>query len=412
MVRKRVAILGAGAAGCLCAVEIARRNPEVAVDLYEASGRPLAKVSMTGGGRCNLTNDFQGIRSLSEAYPRGEKLMKRLFHRFDNNDTLKWFEQEGVRFVLQEDHCYFPVTQDAMTIVRTLCRLMNKFGVTLHLHHRVAQIAPNEGGFELTFADEALKKAVCDFLVVTTGGFPKAGQFQIFEPLGLEIAAPVPSLFAFNLEDKAVRELGGAVVEDVVTSIEGTKFKAQGPLLITDFGMSAPAILKLSSYAARYLKECDYKFTLNINWMGETGIDAVRARLQQMAAENAMKLVTSIHPEELSARLWKLIVQRAGLAEDLRWNAVGKKALNKLVETLVNDKYAVSGKNKFKEEFVTCGGIALSELNMNTLEAKRYSGLFFAGEILDMDAITGGFNLQAAWTTGYVAAESVLSKLT
>ena len=407
---KRFAIIGAGAAGCLCAIEIKRRCPDAVIDLYEAGTRPLAKVAVTGGGRCNLTNDFEGIRSLSEAYPRGDKLMKRLFHHFNHEDAVRWFEKEGVRFVTQEDHCIFPVTQDAMTIVRTLTRLIDRLGIQLHLKHKVYGIErlmdqDQPAGFRLRFSSESLSPQECDVLVVTAGGFPRAGQYSLFDSLDLEIMEPVPSLFAFNIEDVAMKELAGAVVDPVTVGISGTKFKAEGPLLITDFGLSGPAILKLSSYAARHLHDQGYVCQVNINWLGTMDRDEVLSLLQSSSSESGMKLLTSVHPKGLSSRLWRLIVSRSGIPADLRWNALNKKHLNKLTETLVNDPVQISGKNKFKEEFVTCGGVSLSNLNLNTLEARNCPGLYFAGEIMDVDAITGGFNLQAAWTTGYVVAE-------
>ncbi len=405
---KKFAITGAGAAGCLCAIEIKRRCPDAEVEIFEAGSRPLAKVAVTGGGRCNLTNDFEGIRSLSEAYPRGDKLMKRLFHRFNHQNTLEWFERLGVCCVTQEDHCIFPVTQDAMTIVRALAGQMGRLGVRLHVRHKVYGIQPllESSGYRLHFADAGLPAHDCDVLVVTAGGFPRSGQYALFEQLDLDIVEPVPSLFAFTQEDPAMKQLAGAVVDLVSVGIVGTRFRSEGPLLITDFGLSGPAILKLSSYAARYLHDNGYVCDLNVNWMGESKRDEVRSAVEEMARANEQKLISSIHPPALSSRLWRWLLGRSGIPADLRWKALDKKNRNRLVEMLVNDPIHVSGKNRFREEFVTCGGVALSNLNLNTLESRKHPGLYFAGEILDIDAITGGFNLQAAWTTGFVVAEN------
>ena len=382
----RVAIIGAGAAGCFCAALLREWAPELAVTVFEAGPKPMAKLSITGGGRCNLTNDFQGIRSLAEAYPRGERVMKRALKAFSQEDTIAWFTVHGVPCVLQDDHCWFPQSQDAMDVVRALQRAMR--GADLRLHSPVTDINEIIGTF--------------DYVVVTTGGAPKGLPF--LEGLNLEIVPPVPSLFTFNIPDKSLTNLMGLVV-DALVSLAGTPFKAQGPLLITDWGLSGPATLKLSSYAARHLAENSYKGTVLINWLNDSE-ENTRATLQQTAARNPQKLVSSTHL--LQSRLWSHLLAKAGLREDLRWAELGSKGLNRLTAVLTNDSYPLSGKGKFREEFVTAGGVALSNINLNSLESKQYPGLFFAGEVLDIDAITGGFNLQAAWSTGYVCAESIL----
>ena len=393
---KRIAVIGAGAAGCFCAAELRRRLPAVKVDVYESGPKPLAKVAITGGGRCNLTNSFEGIRSLSEAYPRGERLMKRLLRVFSQEDTWRWFEDAGVPLVLQDDHCVFPRSQDAMDIVHALLRKME--GVNLLLRTPVHEI--RDAGHLLVDGEPY------DAVVVTTGGAPKG--LPLLEGLDLEWIPTVPSLFTFTIQDEGLRALMGLVVEATV-SIPGTTFKADGPLLITDWGLSGPAVLKLSSYAARHLHDAGYKAPLSVNWLSLSEAET-RALLEELSTANPRKQVSNTPPAGLQARLWNYLTVKAGLRLDIRWAELGSKGFNKLVNTLTQDSYAIAGKTKFRDEFVTCGGVALSNLNPATLESKQYPGLYFAGEVLDIDAITGGFNLQAAWTTGYVAAQSIASK--
>ena len=442
----KIAIIGAGAAGCFCAVELKRRMPSASVDVFEAGAKALAKVAITGGGRCNLTNSFEGISSLSAAYPRGDKLMKRLFRTFDQKSAWQWFENEGVKLVLQEDHCVFPASQDAMEIVNTLLARMRQAGVTLHTKRKVTGIFPRpEGGYTISVAElskvQSLRQAqrpdslapesiisvpepvegpilqksqrldkhncLADIVVVTTGGSPKLSGLGMLDGLDLEIVPPVPSLFTFNLPDSPVRELMGTVVENAGTSLVGTKFNAAGPLLITHWGMSGPAILKLSSYAARYLAENEYSATLSVNWFGDAGEQDVRDRITALSKDSPQKQILNTHPSELPSRLWNYLISKCGIREDARWAELGSKGMNRLVNTLINDEYQIRGKSRFKEEFVTCGGVALSNINLNTLESKTHPGLYFAGEVLDVDAITGGFNLQAAWSMGYTVARSI-----
>ena len=392
---RNIAIIGAGAAGCFCAAELRRLRPDFRVDVYEAGPKPLAKVAITGGGRCNLTNSFEGIRSLSEVYPRGDRLMKRLLHVFSQEDTRRWFESAGVPLVLQDDHCVFPRSQDAMDIVRALLRRMD--GAHLRLRTPVSSVIPGPTR-NLLVDDEPY-----DVVVVTTGGAPKG--LPMLDGLDMEWVPTVPSLFTFTIKDEGLRSLMGLVV-DASVSIPGTSFKADGPLLITDWGLSGPAVLKLSSYAARYLHEAGYKAPLSVNWLA-AGEAETREILKGLEVANPRKQVSNTPPEGLQARLWNHLTIRAGLRPDIRWAELGSKGFNKLVNILTQDTYAIEGKTKFREEFVTCGGVALSNVNPATLESKKHPGLYFAGEVLDIDAVTGGFNLQAAWTTGAVVARSI-----
>ena len=402
---KRIAVIGAGAAGCFCAAELRRLRPEFRVDVYESGPKPLAKVAITGGGRCNLTNSFEGIRSLSEAYPRGDRLMKRLLKQFSQEDTWRWFESAGVPLVLQDDHCVFPRSQDAMDIVHALLRRMDGANLLLHTPVHVIETPDQVGGDGLT-GHLLVDGEPYDAVVVTTGGAPKG--LPLLDGLNLEWLPTVPSLFTFTIRDEGLRNLMGLVV-DASLSIPGTAFKADGPLLITDWGLSGPAVLKLSSYAARHLHEVGYQAPLSVSWLARNEADT-REILQETAAGNPRKQVSNTPVAGLPGRLWNYLTAKAGLRPDIRWAELGSKGLNRLVSTLTQDPYAIAGKTRFREEFVTCGGVALGNLDPSTLESKRHPGLYFAGEVLDIDAITGGFNLQAAWTTGAVVARSIAAK--
>lgn len=386
---KTVAVIGAGAAGCFCAANLRKMAPELSVTVFEAGSKPMAKLAITGGGRCNITNSFEGIKSLKEAYPRGERVMKRALKEFSVQNTVDWFTEAGVPLKLQEDHCYFPVSQDAMDVVRCLERGMK--GAELRLKSPVNDL-------------KALLKEF-DAVVVTTGGAPKGLPF--LAGLDVETVPPVPSLFTFNIKDKSLTSLMGLVVEAGV-SIPGSGFKAEGPLLITDWGLSGPAVLKLSSYAARFLNQNSYRAPLTINWLNRPESE-VREELLALGKDNPAKMVVSTHI--LPSRLWEHIVLRAGLRKDIRWGEMGSKGLNKLVSTLVSDSYTIEGKSRFRDEFVTCGGVSLEAVELGTLQSKQHPGLYFAGEVLDIDAITGGFNLQAAWSTAYMVAKGLSCKL-
>ncbi len=396
--QEKVAIIGAGAAGCFCAIELKRRTPGAAVTVLEAWARPLAKVSVTGGGRCNISNTFASVGKLSEVYPRGEKLIRQAFRSFSPEDTHRWWEAEGVRLVAEPDGRLFPASQDAMQVVRTLERLMRQLGVEVRCKAKVEKISNEAGGYRLTLAGGETVRA--DKVVVTTGG----GALGLLEGLDIEIIPPVPSLFTFKLSDPGIKELTGTSVNDVTLALAGTKFRSYGTLLLTDWGVSGPATLRLSSYAARYLAEHDYRGSLLINWLSWT---EAQARSWLTSVSDGQKLVANIHPDSLSSRLWKHLLNRAGIRDDIRWAELGSKGLNRLVAVITADTYDLVGRAKFKEEFVTAGGVSMSAVNPSTLESRQYPGLFFAGEVLDIDALTGGFNLQAAWSTGMTVARNI-----
>ena len=389
--RLSIAIIGAGAAGCFCAINLKRMMPDADIHLFESKSKALAKVAVTGGGRCNLTNTFRKVRNLQEVYPRGEKLMRRALSAFSQEDTCAWFEKEGVRLVAQEDECIFPESQDAMQIVNTLLYNIKGLGIQLHINEKVTHIDLNKW----------------DRIVVTTGGHATPAGFSMLEGLDIPIEQPVPSLFTFNVQGDWHQLLMGTVVEDVQAFIPGTKFRSQGALLLTHWGMSGPATLRLSSYAARYLAEHDYKSPLCINWMGSMTEQEVRDMLHDMMKQHAQKLITSAYPQQFTSKHWGVLLTRMGIPLTQRWGALNTKHLNKMLTVLTADMYQITGKCPFKEEFVTCGGVSLKAININTLQSKQHPTLYFAGEVLDVDAVTGGFNLQAAWSMGYVIAKHI-----
>lgn len=366
----------------------------------------MAKLAVTGGGRCNFTNTFNEISRLEEAYPRGAQLMKRALRVFSNGDVMEWFAHEGIPCVVQDDQCVFPKSQDAMQIVRTLENLMRRGGVELHCGSKVLSVSAVPEGFALELAGNQSRQAngpdIVDTVIVTTGG----GALKLLEPLDLKIEKPVPSLFTFRIEDAGLRSLMGAVAPNASLALAGTPFRSSGALLVTDWGVSGPATLKLSSYAARHLSDNGYKGQLLINWTGWNEEQA-RGFLKDAAKKSSRKQVSNVCPEGLSARVWQHIMSRAGLREDIVWAELGSKGTNRLVGALIADQYPIAGRCHFKAEFVTCGGVSLSEINLNTMESKKYPGLFLAGEVLDIDAITGGFNLQAAWSTAMAVAIAV-----
>ncbi len=375
-------------------------QPQADITVLERGIRPMAKLGITGGGRCNLTNSFRDIADLRTAYPRGAQLMKRLFRQFGPEETCQWWEREGVALTTQEDQCVFPRSQDAMQVVNTLLHAMQQTGVRLITSAKVSAIRPRGEDYDVVYNE---RTDSFGRVVVATGGSPRAAGLGFLPQM--QVVQPVPSLFALNIDDRPLQALTGTVVPEAVVGIAGTKFKAQGDLLICHFGLSGPATLRLTSYAARHLAEHDYQVTLCINWMQGRNEEETRATLQGYA--DSRKLVGNIYPQHLTARHWQTLLTRAGIAASRRWDALTTKEMNRLTATLTSDTYPTQGRRTEKGEFVTCGGIALSEIDANTLECKNFPGLYLAGEVLDVDAITGGFNLQAAWSTGYAVAKSI-----
>lgn len=396
-----IVIIGAGPAGCFCAVESARHNPGAKVSVYEASSRPMAKLALTGGGRCNITNTFAGVDNLGRVYPRGWKLMRKALGTFSHEDLLRWFEAQGVRFVEEAGGRVFPASQDAMQIVRTLERLMRECSVAVECRKRVVKIEVAAGGFALHFPDGSCVAA--DRVVLATGGTSEA-KLRALLPDSVETVPTVPSLFTFRIEDSALRSLMGTVAGNAVVSLAGTRFREQGALLITDWGVSGPAILSLSSYAAVHLAECGYRATLLVNWCGLTETE-IMDWIERTVEAAPARLVSGVGPEGMASRLWKHLLRRCALREDLRWAELGAKGKRRLAAILASDSYEITGRAAFREEFVTCGGVSLKSVNPSTMECRSVPGLYFAGEVLDIDGVTGGFNLQAAWSTAYCAGK-------
>ena len=388
----KTAIVGGGAAGFFLAINLKEMCPEMQVDIFERSRRVLAKVEISGGGRCNCTNSFAEVRDLSDVYPRGHRLMKRLMKGFSHKDAFQWFEHHGVRLVTQEDQCVFPASQNSQTII-------NCFLAEARRHHIEINTGRPVKAFEYLTG--------YDFVAVTTGGSPKPEGLRWLADLGHETVRPVPSLFTFRIDDERIHDLMGTVVEDATAHIPGTSFRASGPLLITHWGFSGPVILKLSSYAARQLAESDYQMPITINWLCRKD-EEIKQELMRLTVEGGKKQLASLHPFNLPARLWTYLLDKSlGQRAQSPWMSLNQKEVNRLTNILTNDTYNIAGRAPFKDEFVTCGGIALSSVNPRTLESRHTPHLYFAGEVLDIDGITGGFNFQAAWTTAYTVAQAI-----
>ena len=384
----KTAIVGGGAAGFFLAINLKEMCPQMDVTILEGSKRVLAKVEISGGGRCNCTNSFEDINDLQSVYPRGHRLLKRLFKQFDYRDAYQWFEHRGVKLTTQEDHCVFPQSQDSHTIINLFLSEARRLGIAI------------KTGCKVSSLDEL---ADYDFVTVTMGGKP---QIDGLRWLNQPLESPVPSLFTFNINDTLLRQLMGTVV-DATAMIPGTKMRASGPLLVTHWGMSGPCILRLSSYAARWLSEHDYKQPLAINWTNSKE-NEVQEQLAALRQQHAQKQLTTIRPFDLPQRLWTYLTEKAldGRAK-APWGSLNQKEMNRLTNTLINDTYQIAGRAPFKDEFVTCGGVSLAAVNPSTLESRTQPHLYFAGEVLDIDGVTGGFNFQAAWTTAYAVATAI-----
>lgn len=400
---KCIAVIGGGAAGYFAAIHAAQKYPNASVVLFEKAKKTLSKVKISGGGRCNVTNACFNNRELSKNYPRGEHFLKKCFGQFDAQSTFDWFESRGVQLKTYPDNCVFPVANDSQVIIDCLEGEAKKYGVDIRLSSPILKMLKNDdGSFELNGRSESFR---ADKVIATVGGQPKRAGLEMFEQLGHTLIEPVPSLFTFNMPGNPITELMGNVVEEVTTKIEGAKLKGQGPLLITHWGMSGPAILQLSAWGARILEEKHYDFAIRVNWLNETTEQVLRQELNRIKGEHSQKKIVNFQPFPMTNRLWAHLLIRAKVSHEARWHDVSDKAMNRLVETLLFDRYEVKGKTTFKEEFVTAGGIPLNEINLKTMESKIVPGLYFAGEMMDIDGITGGFNFQAAWTTGFIAGQ-------
>ncbi|HLV42834.1 MAG TPA: NAD(P)/FAD-dependent oxidoreductase [Brumimicrobium sp.] len=399
----KIGIIGGGAAGFFAAIQAKENHPESSVVILEKSNKLLAKVKISGGGRCNVTNACTSISELSKAYPRGGKQLKRLFQDFNTVHIKEWFESRNVQLYAQDDQRVFPVSNDSQTIIDCLINEVEKLGITIKTEATVRKVEEVAEGLNV-FLDD-VNAILFNKVIVASGGSPKKSGLQWLEDLGHEIMSPVPSLFTFNMPKEKVKTLMGVAVDNATTRVQGEKLTANGPLLITHWGMSGPSVLVLSSFGARLLANKNYQFNLQVNWSNEQSQEVVKGAIENIIKEHGQKQLQNIRPYGLPTRLWLFLLEKSELTIEQKWGEIGKKGLHKIVEVLANDIYEVSGKTTFKEEFVTCGGVSLGSINTKTLESKFIQGLYFAGEVLDIDAITGGYNFQAAWTTGFIAGK-------
>ncbi len=402
MNRPRAVIAGGGAAGFFAAITCAEANPSCEVILLEASPALLAKVKISGGGRCNVTHACFDPRELVKRYPRGSRELLGAFHRWQPRDTVEWFAARGVALKTESDGRMFPTTDDSQTIIDCLLGAARAAGVQIRTRCALTAITPDQtsGGYSLTLSTG--ETLACDQLLLATGG-PKAAP-SLAAQLGHTVEPPVPSLFTFNLTDPRLEGLAGLAVADVIASIPDTSLREAGPLLVTHWGVSGPAILKLSAWGARELHARDYRFTLRVNWLGGKTSDETRAELTAArAAHPRRQAATSNAFAAIPQRLWERLAAAAGIPPATAWTAVSNEKIHALAAQLTASEFSVTGKSTNKDEFVTCGGVRLSEVDFKTMQSRLHPGIYFAGEALDIDGITGGFNFQAAWTTGRLA---------
>ncbi len=396
-----IIIIGGGAAGFFTAINIVEKNSKLKVAILERGKSVLEKVRISGGGRCNVTHACFVPNDLVKFYPRGEKELKGPFHQFCSGDTIDWFEKHGVELKIEEDGRMFPVSNSSQTIIDCFLKAAQKLKIDVLTGHSVQELYQGENYWKISTNHEAFS---CQKVVMATGSNPK--MWELLQNLGHSIIEPVPSLFTFNVKDVRIKDLMGLSTVASV-KVKKSKLQASGPLLITHWGMSGPGILRLSAWGARELADKKYQFAIQVNWLNETDFEEAIDLLKTIKEENSKKLVSKYAHFELPKRLWENLVKASGITEETKWADVNKKQLNTLAEQLTNAEFQVNGKSTFKEEFVTAGGIDLKEVNFKTMESKVLPNLFFAGEILNVDAITGGFNFQNAWTGGFIVAENI-----
>ncbi len=402
---KQLVVIGGGAAGFFCAVNAARINPFLKVIIIEKTGKLLSKVRVSGGGRCNVTHACFEIPALVKKYPRGLNFLKKAFYQFNTTHCIDWFEERGVKLKTESDGRMFSVTDSSQTVIDCLLKEANKYGIEILMNTEVKSIKSEEGKFILGLPGSG--NITSDFVCVACGGYPKSSMFEWLTNLGHTIEEPVPSLFTFNMPGNSINGLMGISVEKASVKIVGSKLSDEGPLLITHWGMSGPAILKLSAWGARELADKNYHFTLIVNWIPSYNEQTLRDKWNCIRNEHSIQKMVNRNPFSLPNRLWAYLLTESGTKEDLRWAELPAKEQNRLIKNLTAQEFEVKGKTTFKEEFVTCGGIKLSEIDPNTMQSKIIPNLFFAGEILDVDGVTGGFNFQHAWTSGWIAANSI-----
>ena len=402
-----IVVIGGGAAGFFGAITAAETFPDATVIILEKTRTVLNKVRISGGGHCNVTHACFDNRQLVKHYPRGEKPLRTLLNQFDAAATVRWFEDRNVALKTEADGRMFPATNTSETIVDCLLNTARRLGIGIRTSCGVNALTqhPDHVGWQLSLLDGSTLGA--DRVLVATGGYPQLPSYGWLPNQAEPLLSPVPSLFTFNVPDSPLLPLAGVSVPDAGVSVMGTKQEQRGPLLLTHWGFSGPAVLRLSAWAARELADVDYRFLVRINWVPTLNDNSLRTALQDFRQQNGRKQVSSQNPFGLPSRLWQAMVQESSITSEQRWADLPAKPLNRLSNLLANNQFRVTGKSTFKDEFVTCGGIALSSLHPDTLESTNQPGLFFAGEVLDIDGITGGFNFQSAWTTGYVAGLNI-----
>jgi predicted Rossmann fold flavoprotein len=400
-----IIIVGGGAAGFFTAINIVEKNPKLKVAILERGKTVLEKVRISGGGRCNVTHACFVPNDLAKFYPRGEKELRGPFHQFCTGDTIDWFEKHGVELKIEDDGRMFPTSDSSQTIIDCFLSATKKFGIQVLTGQSVQSIfKPEVSGEDFWKVETNHEQFLCQKLIMTTGSNPKI--WDMLHQLGHTIISPVPSLFTFNIKDSRIKDLMGLSAFAKV-KVKGSKLEASGPLLITHWGMSGPGILRLSAWGARELFDKNYQFTLQVKWLNEVTFEEAMDSLKELKQEHAKKAVSKKSPFELPNRLWESLVLASNIDSEIKWADVSKKQLTDLANQLTNGEFKVNGKSTFKEEFVTAGGIDLKEINFKTMESKLHENLFFAGEIVNIDAITGGFNFQNAWTSGFIVAQSV-----
>ncbi len=403
---KHIAIIGAGAAGCFAAANIPFQDG-VQVTVFEKTGKVMQKVKVSGGGRCNTTHALFDVPELVTRYPRGKQLLKKSLYRFSPQQTIDWFARRGVKLKAEADGRMFPITDDSQTIIDCVWQQMMQNKVQVKYHKSIDKITKAGEQVQLHFNDDTT--FIADKVLIACGGFPKQDQYKWIVETGHTIQTPVPSIFTFNMPKHPITELMGVVVPDATVRITGTKISEHGPLLITHWGMSGPAVLRTSAWAARELSDRNYEFNIQINWLLDVTEEGLKEQLVDIRREQGKQSVGNKNPFNLPKRLWEYQLQHAGINEDTKWGELPAAAQNKMINFLIRDAYDVKGKTTFKEEFVTCGGVKLSEIDPQTMESRIMRGLYFAGEILDVDGITGGFNFQHAWSSGFIASQSMMA---
>lgn len=404
----KVAVVGGGAAGFFAAIHLAEICPDAEVHIFEKGQQILGKVRVSGGGRCNVTHACFDVRQLVKYYPRGSKELLGPFHRFGPQDTINWFADRGVELKTEEDGRMFPVTDSSQTIIDSFLDASDECGLSIHTQSGLMGIEQLEYGWKLTLDHN--KIFVADAVLLAGGS--SSSLWNLLAGLGLKMINPVPSLFTFHIPDKSLRSLSGVSIENVELKIPGFKYLSDGPLLFTHWGLSGPSILKLSAFAARYLNECDYQSILTINFLPDYSDEEISDDFNDWRQIHSRRQVGSQSPfASIPKRCWHFILEKAKINDTINWADVSNKQIRTLVSALIAAEFEIRGKSTFKEEFVTCGGVSMDEINTKNFEARRYPGLFFAGEILNVDAVTGGFNFQHAWTSGWIAAEGIAEKL-